>query len=167
MGPELLLAMQAAGMITDFFGTMQQANLARMGNRINQAGIEANIEMTRLETEDQSLQAMQQLRQNLGTQIAMNAARGTRTGAGSALVGFNTSIGNFNADERVRRINLLAKVNQLRGGGVISALQTKGDVSKMWQGFAQRTINNFPSGGFGSSNSGGRKQGFGLTSFGG
>ena len=160
----LLLAMQAAGMITDYIGTQNQQRLADYGNRINQAGLEANLTQIRLESEDASLQAVKSLRQNLGTQIAVQAARGTRSGAGSALSISNESISNFNADERVRRLNLLGKQNQLRSGSAMSRLESMTSNTNLWKSFGQRALNRFP-----SSASGWKqgisdfKQGFGLT----
>ena len=161
----LLFAMQAAGMITDYIGTRNQAALMKMGMKVQQAGIESELEMTRLESQEGSLAAVKQLRQAMGTQIASMAARGTAAGAGSAFTLLNESVGNFNADERVRKLNLLGKENQLRAGSTMSRLQYSGDSSKLLQGFAQRTINRFPSsvsGWQGAGQSAG--QGFGLTS---
>ena len=160
----LLLAMQAAGMVTDYIGARNQADMMKMGMQVQQAGIESNIAQTRLETEDSSLQSMKQLRQTLGSQIAIFSARGTRTSAGSAVGILNQSQSNFNSDERVRRLNSLGKENQLRSGAAISRLQNSSDNAKLWTGFASRTINRFP-----TSYSGWNqffsdtKQGFGLT----
>jgi len=140
----MLLAMQASGMIVDYMGTNNQSKFADMGAKVQQAGIEANIEQTRLETEDASLQAMKTLRANLGSQIATFAARGTSTAGGSAVGILNESVENFNADERIRRMNLLSKQNELKANKTISILQQKGEKSKLWQGFASRTINRFP-----------------------
>lgn len=136
----LLLAMQASGMITDYFGGKNQSEMMRMGMKVQQAGIEANIEEARLESADSSLQAMKQLRQTMGTQLAVFAARGTSPGAGSAASLFNESLSNFNSDEKVRKLNLLGKENQLRAGSAMSRLQYSSDVSKLWQGFASRTF---------------------------
>lgn len=164
----LLLAMQAGGMIVDYLGAKNQADITNMGAKVEQAGIETNIAQTRLETADASLQAMKQLRQHLGTQLAIQAARGTNSGAGSAFSLFNESISNFNADERVRKLNSLGKENQLRAGSALSRLQNSSDVSKLWQGLASRTINKFPSSVSGWQELGKQtKQGFGLTSIGG
>ena len=140
----LLLAMQAAGMVVDYFGMSYQSSLNEMGAKIQQAGIESSIYQTRLESEDQSLQNMKSLRQQMGTQLAIFAARGTSPGAGSAASLLTQSIGNFNSDERTRRINLLGRVNELKAGKTISVLNQAGEKSKLWQGFAQRTFNRFP-----------------------
>ena len=140
---QLLLAMQAAGMVIDYMGSRQQAMLSEMGMKVQQAGIEANIAQTRLQAEDESLMAMKKLRQTLGTQIATFAARGTRTGVGSALSIMTGSLSNYASDERMRKLNLLGKVTSLRGEGLISRLQNQTEVSRMWQGFANRTLNRF------------------------
>jgi len=163
----LLLAMQAAGMITDYFGARNQDQLMKMGMKIQQAGIESELEMTRLESQEGSLAAVKQLRQTMGSQIAAMAARGTNPGAGSAFNLLNESVGNFNADERIRKLNLLGKENQLRAGAAMSRLQYSGDSAKLWQGFAQRTINRFPSSVSGWQGMGqAAGQGFGMTSAG-
>ena len=158
----LLLAMQAAGMITDYFGTRNQDEMMQMGMRVQQAGIESELAMTRLQSEEGSLAAVKQLRQTMGSQIAAMAARGTKAGAGSAFSLLTESVGNFNADERVRKLNLLGKENQLRAGSAMSRLQYSGESSKLWQGFSSRTINRFPSSVSGWQGIG--AQGFGLTS---
>ncbi len=162
----LLLAMQAAGMITDYFGTKNQDQLMKMGMKVQQAGIEANLYQTRLESQDASLQAMKQLRQTMGTQIAVMAARGTSTAGGSAVGLLTESIANFNSDEKIRKMNLLGKENQLRASSAMSRLQYSSDSSKLWQSFAQRTFNKFPSsvsGWQGGAQAAGASQGFGMT----
>ena len=137
----LLLAMQAAGMITDYIGTRNQQQMADMGAKLEQASIESNIQTTRLQAEDDSLQTLKKLRQTMGTQLAIFGARGTSPGAGSALSMVTNNIGEFNADERMRRLNLLGKENALKGGGLISRLNQQSNNAKLWQGFAQRSLN--------------------------
>lgn len=156
----LLLAMQAAGMVVDYFGTKQQDQLMKQGMKIQQAGFEADLAETRLASQNDSLSAMKQLRQTLGSQIAVMAARGTSTMGGSAVSLLNDSQGNFNADDKIRKMNLLGKENQLRGQSALSKLQYSGDSSKLWQGFASRTINKFSSSASAYATGG---QSFGMT----
>ena len=139
----MLLAMQAAGMITDYFGARNQQEMMNMGMKVQQAGFEANLAETRLESQNESLESMKQLRQTMGSQLAVFAARGTNPGAGSAQSVLNESVGNFNADERVRRLNLLGRENQLRANTAMSRLQNSSDISKLWQGFSSRSFNTF------------------------
>lgn len=139
MGPALLLAMQASGMVVDYFATKNQQELYQMGTQIQQAGIESSIQHTRVEAEDASLQAMKKLRKTLGSQIAVMAARGTALGAGTAVSFLSESMSNFNSDERMRKMNLLAKENNLRANSVMAHLNYMSETSKLWQAFAQRT----------------------------
>ena len=160
----LMLSMQAAGMIVDYLGTKNQQEMMNLGNKLNEAGLESNIEQTRLESEQASLAAMKNLRQTIGSQIATFAARGTALGAGSALSTINESFSNFNADERVRSLNAMGKENQLRSGSAINRLNNMTENSKLWTGFSSRTFNRFP-----TSLSGWKQgiedfnEGFGLT----
>ena len=137
----LLLSMQAAGMVIDYLGTAQQQRLGQMGLKIQQAGINANIYQTRLETEQASLQAMKELSKTMGTQMAVFAARGTSTTAGSSFALMNESMNDFSSDERMRRINQLGRENELRAGGRIAALNQSAQNSKLWQSFASRSLN--------------------------
>lgn len=140
----LLLAMQAAGMIVDWLGTQEQQRIANMGAKIQQAGIEANIQQTRLEAEDESVQALINLRKQLGAQAAIFAARGTAQGAGNSVLFTQESISDYKSDERMRRMNLLGRENELKAGGLISKLNQQGQNTKLWQGFAQRSMNRIP-----------------------
>jgi hypothetical protein len=164
----LLLAMQAAGMVTDYLGAKNQQKFGEMGLKIQQAGINANIYQTRLETEQASLQAMQDLRKNMGTQIAVMSARGTSTAAGSSVALMNESVSDFNADERMRKINQLSRENELKAGGTIAKLNQNANNSKLWSSFASRSLERFPTsaagwGALGKS----AKSSFGLTPVGG
>lgn len=168
----LLLAMQAAGMVFDFLGTKQQEQFYKMGQQLQGAALDSNLAQVKLEAEEGSLMGLNNLRQTLGTQIAVMAARGTSTAGGSAVSLLNESQGNFNADERVRRLNQMGKENQLRSSKVMSMLDSQSKTSQLWQGFASRTINRFPSsfssfsgssGGAFSGSSAGSGGNFGLT----
>jgi hypothetical protein len=57
----------------------------------------------------------------------------------------NESVSEFNSDERVRRLNGMGRENQLRTGAAISRLKNQSENSKLWQGFATRSLNRFPS----------------------
>jgi hypothetical protein len=154
-----MLAMQASGMVVDYLGTRQQEAFGRYGARLNQASIESEIEQTRLETEDASVEALKQLRQTMGTQLAVFAARGTNPGQGNAALLINEDIGSFNSDQQTRKLNQLYRENTIRGGGLISKLNEESANANLWKGFAQRTFGRIPIGGL-------AKQ-FGLTQLGG
>lgn len=112
----IMLGMQAAGMIFDYAGMEDQKKANRYQQFLNkqalqleEAGINANIEMTRLQTEDASLAAMQNLRKTLGSQAAYFAATG---GRGNAAFG-QQAISATGQDERTRRLNLMGKEAEL------------------------------------------------------
>ncbi len=139
-----LIAAQASGMVIDFLGQKEQIRMGKMAAKLEQAGIQANIEASRLAAEDQSVEAMKKLRQNLGTQAAVMAARGTSSAAGSALVMRNEAVGTFNADERMRKINQMGNEAQLRAGLVISKLHQQTSENQTWNQFRQNVMNKIP-----------------------
>ncbi len=140
----ILLGMQAAGMIVDYTQTRRQQGLIQAGREIEQAQYEANLESLRAQTEQESLFAMKQLRQNIGTQIAVQAARGTSSAAGTAATLRQTSMAAFSEDERVRRMNQLAKEADLRAGNVLSGLHALSSQTQLGQAMQQRFINLIP-----------------------
>jgi hypothetical protein len=139
-----LLALQASGMVIDYLGKQQQIAASKQGAEIEQAGITANIANSRLQYEDESLQSMKQLRQNLGTQVALNAARGTRSGQGNAIMSETQSVGNFNADARMRKINQLGNEASLKAGMTLSKLHENTTENNVWNEFRKNALNSLP-----------------------
>lgn len=135
-----LIAMQAAGVVTDWYATQNQKEIGRMGTRIEQASIDSAIEGNRLNAADESLKAMQDLRKNLGSQIATQAARGTSSGAGSALTLQNNAVSTFNSDERVRRMNTLGKELNLRAQNLMSGVHQLTYETQLGQSLGKRTF---------------------------
>lgn len=140
----ILLAAQAAGMVADYYSTQQQIKMSRIGTQLEQAQIGSNLEMTRLQTEQSSLQAMEDLRSTLGSQIAIQAARGTRSGVGSAAAISSKTVSNSNADERTRRMNLLAKEAELRASSVLSGMHQLTSETQLGQSMTKRLFGNLP-----------------------
>lgn len=117
-----LLSMEASGMVVSLWEKGNKQELIRQGRELEKAGLSANLESLNYEYEEASLASMQDLRKNLSSQIAINAAKG---GGGEAAVGATQkAISNQSADERVRRMNLLAKEANLRANNVLSGLHT-------------------------------------------
>lgn len=140
----ILLSMQAAGMITNWLGMNSANQIARTGANLQQAGINANIALTQTQSADASAQALVNLRKTLGSQIAIQAARGTSSGAGSAMSLMQESIGNFNADERARNLNELSREANLRGQGVMTTMKQQTDQFAASNKFASDLFNKFP-----------------------
>lgn len=140
----ILLGMQAAGMIVDYAQTRRQQGLIQAGREIEQAQYEANLEALRAQFGQESLSAMQQLRQNIGTQIAIQAARGTSSAAGTALNLRTASQSAFQQDERTRRMNLLAKEADLRAGNALTGLHATASETQLGQAMTGRFLNMIP-----------------------
>lgn len=140
----VMLAMQAGGMIIDYMGKESQMDLAKQGAQLQQRAIEEAIQFSRLQAQDESAQAMTNLRKTLGSQIAMFAARGIRAGSPTQALVTNESMANFNADERIRRINELVTESKLRAGQQISSMHDKTFRSQISNEFTTSVINKIP-----------------------
>jgi hypothetical protein len=160
-----LVAMQAAGMIVDLSSYHSNQKIINMGRQLENAAFETNMQALKLESTEASIAEMKQLRENLGNQIATNAARGTSSSQGSALSLQQKSIGTFNADERTRRINLMAKESQLRANKVLSGLHTLRSETELGRAMVGRQIDKIPTSAtveaFGKTDLG-KKWGFGI-----
>lgn len=134
-----LLSMQAAGLVSSLYGAYSQDKYIKIGRKLEQEQYTANLSAIRLQSAESSLDEMKQLRQNIGTQIATQAARGNRGGVSYA--GINQSSKNFDSDERTRRMNLLAKESELRANHVLSGLHTLQSESQLGQSLTNTFLN--------------------------
>lgn len=139
-----LLGMQAVGAIADVAGTRGQIRAGRAGTQLEQAQIENRLEQERAASTQGSIDAMQQLRQNLATQQAIFAARGTRGTAGSAASIASKSIQNFSTDERVRRMNLLSREAGLRATNTLTGMHQLSSETQLGQSLSKRLIDTLP-----------------------
>jgi len=138
------LAMQAAGAVFSIKQMKNNKKMIQMGRQLEQASFETNMAAAAAEYAQSSLQAMQELRKNIGTQIAINAARGVQSSAGSASASIRESGQAFESDEKSRRMNLLAKENQLRANDVLSGLHTLQSETKLGQSLTNQLFNQLP-----------------------
>ena len=92
-----LLSMQAAGLVTSFFGAKSQNESIALGRRLENAQFSTNMEAIKLQSAQGSLAEMKDVRQNISSQIAVNAARGNR--GASSVAGINETSRNFADDE--------------------------------------------------------------------
>lgn len=139
-----LLSMAAAGAIIPLVTGGKDYGLIRQGRELEQAAVNANLEALRTENSEASLEAMQTLRENVSSQIAINAARGVSSGAGSAAAATASSESAFAQDEKTRRLNLLVKENELRASGVLSGLHTLSGETQLGQSLTNQIFNNLP-----------------------
>jgi len=139
-----LLSMQAAGAITSIYDANNKKKLIQMGRDLETAATETNLEAIRTQSAQESLEELKALRQNIGTQIVLNAAKGVSSGAGSALTNIEASKSNYLKDEKTRRLNLLMKENQLRAANVLSGLHTLTSETQLGQSLTNQIFNNLP-----------------------
>lgn len=137
-----LMAMQAAGLVTSFFGAKSQQKTIQLGKKLEDAQFSTNMEAIKLESQQASLDEMKQVRQNIGSQIAVNAARGNR--GGSSVAGIREAGQNLAQDEKTRRMNLLAKESELRAGHILSGLHTAQSETQLGQSLLKDMFNTIP-----------------------
>ena len=137
-----LLSMQAAGLVTSFFGAKSQNELIQLGKKLENAQFQTNMAAIKLQSVDASLAEIKLVRQNIGSQIAVNAARGNR--GGSSVAGIAKTNQAFAQDERTRRMNLLAKESELRAGNIISGLKTAQSETQLGQSLLKEMFNTIP-----------------------
>jgi len=135
-----LLSMQAAGLVTSFFGKQSQMKKIKQGRQLEQEQFTTNMAAIKLQSAEGSLDEMKLVRQNIGSQIAVNAARGNRNTFG----GINETNRNFESDERKRRMNLMAKESELRAGNILSGLHTAEAESQLGQSLMKDFLNTLP-----------------------
>lgn len=135
-----LLSMQAAGLVTSWFGKQSQQKTIQLGRKLEQEQFTTNMAAIKLQSAESSLDEMKLVRQNIGSQIAVNAARGNRNTFG----GINETTRNFENDERKRRMNLMAKESELRAGNILSGLHTAEAESQLGQSLLKDFLNTLP-----------------------
>ena len=126
------IALQAAGSIVSWNDSKKRVDMMRQGNDVDNAATQRNIEALGLQAAEDSYNEMRQLQQNLSTQLAVQAARGTG-GGGSAASLASSSVRSVAKDESKRRMNLLAKQTDLRAGQALSGLELLSSETKLGQ----------------------------------
>ncbi len=137
-----LLSMQAAGLVTSLFGAHSQQKTIQLGRKLEQEQFSTNMAAIRLQSAEGSLEEMKLVRQNIGSQIADNAAKGNR--GGSSYLGISESANTLEKDERTRRMNLLAKESELRSANILSGLHTQQSETQLGQSLLKDFINTIP-----------------------
>jgi hypothetical protein len=128
-----LLSMQAAGVVVSMWSKHSADKQIQQGRAIEKAGIEMNMAANNYEFQETSLASMQELRQNLGTQAVMQAARGVSTGTESSVGQAQKSISSQKGEQEARRMRLLAREAELRASNVLSGLHTMQSETQLGQ----------------------------------
>lgn len=142
MGPfgAFLYAMQAAGLVSSIFSAHSKQRTIQLGRQLEKEQLGYNLQAVRLQSAEGSLDEMKLVRQNIGSQIAANAARGNRAN----VAGINETTRNFETDERKRRMNLLAKESDLRANNILSGLHLNDSETELGQQLTKDILNTIP-----------------------
>ena len=132
-----------AGMVLTQFSSHNQRKIMELGRKIEADQLETNLQLIKTQAAEASLDEMKQLRQNIGSQIAIQAERGTAGGAGSAGSVQQESVSQFGKDEQTRRLNLLAKQSALRAGGAATAISTFAGETQLGQSVTNKIFQTF------------------------
>jgi hypothetical protein len=119
-----LLSMQAAGVVTSIWQNKGAQKQIQLGRALEKASLDANLAANNFEFQESSLASMQALRQNLGTQAVMQAARGNAAGTESAVGAQQKSISATSGDIEAKRMNMLSKESSLRAANILSGQHT-------------------------------------------
>ncbi len=134
-----LLAMQGAGLVTSFWNANKQDDYIKLGRKLEQEQYTTNLKALQVQSAESSLDEMKELRQNIGSQIAIQAARGNR--GGSSYAGINKASNTFEDDERKRRMNLLSAESELRANHVLSGLHSLQSETQLGQQLTSSVLN--------------------------
>lgn len=135
-----LLALQAGGMVIDYLGKQKQVSASKNAAALEQQQINEQIQLSRLNYEQESLASLRELRQNLGTQMAISAARG----GGTNVLAMQESISAQGSDERIRKINQLSQEAALKTNKRLSQLHQKTYENNIWNEFEGSIKNKIP-----------------------
>lgn len=136
-----MVGMQIAGSIVSIFGASQQQKMIALGRQVSNAQLQTNLSAIQAKSSEAALEEMKQLRQNIGSQIAIQAARGTASGAGSARSLQQDAFSKFGQDELTRRMNLLSNEASLRAGNALSGLHTLQSESQLGRSVTSTLFN--------------------------
>jgi hypothetical protein len=103
--PYLLLATQAAGIGLNLYANKQQNKIEGLGYKLEEGQLNLRMQQELLVASQQQLGDLTRLQENMATQRAVFAARGTNAGQGSARTIMEASGRAYREDERARKLN--------------------------------------------------------------
>lgn len=119
----ILSVVQIAGGIgLQLFQNKGQRELTKMGYELNNASIAASMALIKAESEQIAATNMQSLRQAIGAQAAITGARNQLPSGQDAARVFKSE-SRFAKDEKIRHLNLLTKMTNLKAAGLKSHVE--------------------------------------------
>lgn len=137
-----LLALQAGGMVVDYLGKQKQVSTSKTAAALEQQQINQQITLSRLQYEEESVASLRELRQNLGTQMAISAARGG--GSSNSIIAMQESINAQGSDARIRKINQLSQEAALKTNKRLAELHQKTYENNIWNEFKSSLFEKIP-----------------------
>jgi len=133
------VAMQAAGAIGSFLDTQSRIQMLQLGKSVDDAMYNANMATIEANAAKGSQASMDALRENLGTQLVVQAARGTG-GGGTAGALANKSVKSTQEDLAQGRLNLMAQKANLKTQHIKSGLEVLASETQLGQQFRKEVF---------------------------
>lgn len=121
---------QAAGIGLQIYSNYSANKMDRLGTNLDIGQNNIRLQQEQLQSTQMALQATKNLRANLASQAAIAAARGQRSGVGSALAAQNTSQANYNQDINTLSFNQQMKAYDTRFSNDVARMGLQGRKSE-------------------------------------
>ncbi len=136
----LLMGAQAAGFGINLWGTSQANRMIGMGANLDKQALDLRMEQNTLASTEAAIANQERLRETIGLQAAMFAARGQRGGAGTAAAIQNKSLIDFGREERSRQMNLMFAQSNIKGQKAAIGMQAAGQKAQGWGGLLNTSL---------------------------
>ncbi len=137
----LLMGAQAAGFGINLWGTSQANRMIGMGANLDRQALDLRMQQNTLASTEQAIANQEQLREAIGLQAVMFAARGQRGGVGSAAAIQNKSLIDFGKEERSRQMNLMFAQSNIKAQKATIGMQAAGQKAQGWGGLLNTSLN--------------------------
>ena len=130
----LLMGAQAAGYATSIWGTTQANKMLGIGAQLDKEALDLRMQQNTLASTEQAIANQERLREAVGLQAAIFAARGQQGGTGTAGALQTKTLTEFGREERARQLNLLFSNNNIKGQKAAIGMQVAGQKAQNWGG---------------------------------
>ncbi len=138
----LLMGAEAAGFGMSLWGTSQANRMIGMGANLDKQALDLRMQQNTLASTEAAIANQERLRETIGLQAVMFAARGQRGGAGTAAALQNKSLIDFGREERARQLNLLFANQNIKGQKAQIGIAAAGQKAGNWGGLMTAGLQN-------------------------
>lgn len=139
----LLLGAQAAGIGTNLLAGRAKRGTQRAAIAAERSQLELRMEQDQLAFKQANIASLEHLNETLATQRAIQGARGTAAGQGSALAIAEKSIRNQKSDEKALALNKIFRENQTQGLNRLLNIREIGASAEFGASMLETGINTF------------------------